>query len=336
MPIRMTALVRPLMFTHCIVALVVTAAVLYFESSMPGSYGQYKGKRSDILLSTVQILGSKSQNHSGGETGSYPGSRVSEPRSPSVVNQCRPDSKSMRECVTNDPFCEPMVQARTPPLQLASGMNISCGDQICSEYLTSTKNLRRCWSSKHGTEWRNRAVHCRFMNATGREPVALVSFPGSGNTWVRGLLEQVTGYCTGSVYCDLGLATMGFAGEGIRSGSVLVVKTHHVTPLWLRNSEQRPKFGSAVLLVRDVFDALKAEMNRRVTEEKNSGTQLWKSHVVSAGQNHFSEKNYSFQIFPHPDGILYTTATHYLQIIVHDAFILFTPAIKIFLEQQLE
>ena len=32
---------------------------------------------------------------------------------------------------------------------------------------------------------------------TGRGPVGLVSFPGSGNTWVRGLLQQATGICTG-------------------------------------------------------------------------------------------------------------------------------------------
>ena len=27
--------------------------------------------------------------------------------------------------------------------------------------------------------------------------MALASFPGSGNTWVRGLLETATGICTG-------------------------------------------------------------------------------------------------------------------------------------------
>ena len=39
---------------------------------------------------------------------------------------------------------------------------------------------------------------CRFMNGTGRGVVGLVSFPGSGNTWVRGLLQAVTGICTGT------------------------------------------------------------------------------------------------------------------------------------------
>ena len=38
---------------------------------------------------------------------------------------------------------------------------------------------------------------CHFINGTKRAAVALASFPGSGNTWVRGLLEKATGVCTG-------------------------------------------------------------------------------------------------------------------------------------------
>ena len=34
----------------------------------------------------------------------------------------------------------------------------------------------------------------------GSHPLmALASFPGSGNTWIRGLIERLTGYFTGSV-----------------------------------------------------------------------------------------------------------------------------------------
>lgn len=44
---------------------------------------------------------------------------------------------------------------------------------------------------------------CRFMNGSRRNPVGLVSFPGSGNTWVRGLLQKATGICTGEwiIWC---------------------------------------------------------------------------------------------------------------------------------------
>ena len=49
-------------------------------------------------------------------------------------------------------------------------------------------------------------VHCCLA---GHGPVGLVSFPGSGNTWVRGLLQKATGVCTGKP----GLA----GGCGVRS-----------------------------------------------------------------------------------------------------------------------
>ena len=41
------------------------------------------------------------------------------------------------------------------------------------------------------------AGDCLFMRGEGRAAVALASLPGSGNTWVRGLLEKATGICTG-------------------------------------------------------------------------------------------------------------------------------------------
>ena len=46
---------------------------------------------------------------------------------------------------------------------------------------------------------------CRFLEGSGRKRVALVSLPGSGNTWVRGLLEKATGVCTGS-HRELGIS----------------------------------------------------------------------------------------------------------------------------------
>ena len=44
--------------------------------------------------------------------------------------------------------------------------------------------------------------------------VALVSSPGSGNTWLRYLLEQASGVFTGSIYCDHSLKSL-FPGEHI-------------------------------------------------------------------------------------------------------------------------
>lgn len=40
---------------------------------------------------------------------------------------------------------------------------------------------------------------CRFQyGKTKKYSVALGSFQGSGNTWLRGLIEKVTGICTGT------------------------------------------------------------------------------------------------------------------------------------------
>lgn len=50
--------------------------------------------------------------------------------------------------------------------------------------------------------------------------IALASFPGSGNTWLRYLLQQATGIYTGSVYKDFGLLKSGFPAENIFNSSV--------------------------------------------------------------------------------------------------------------------
>ncbi|XP_069135593.1 WSCD family member AAEL009094-like [Argopecten irradians] len=88
-------------------------------------------------------------------------------------------------------------------------------------------------------------------------PTALVSFPGSGNTWLRHVIQQATGVATGSTYTDAALKRDGFPGEGQTNGSVIVVKTHS----W--GKEERARYVRAVLLIRDPFQALLAEFNRR-------------------------------------------------------------------------
>ena len=56
---------------------------------------------------------------------------------------------------------------------------------------------------------------------------ALASFPGSGNTWLRFLIEGATGIYTGSVYAQPGLEN-GYRGEGrpFDDGSTILQKTH--------------------------------------------------------------------------------------------------------------
>jgi hypothetical protein len=41
--------------------------------------------------------------------------------------------------------------------------------------------------------------------------LALVSYPGSGSTWTRGIIERLTGYFTGSVYMSKDLVMKGLS-----------------------------------------------------------------------------------------------------------------------------
>ena len=86
-----------------------------------------------------------------------------------------------------------------------------------------------------------------------------------------------TGILTGSVYDDVDLKRNGFPGEALSDNSVLVIKTHDVTP---------QLYEQAVLLVRHPAGTLLAEYNRRhhghvgmdpaITFDTNPGT-LWGS-----------------------------------------------------------
>lgn len=86
---------------------------------------------------------------------------------------------------------------------------------------------------------------------------ALASFPGSGNTWLRYLLQQATGILTGSIYKDYGLLKTGFPAENVCNSSVLLVKTHE----W--GGKAWAPFSKAILLVRDPEKAIIAEFNRQ-------------------------------------------------------------------------
>ena len=85
----------------------------------------------------------------------------------------------------------------------------NCSDPVCLEYLSQQdkRNSEKCisrartWYSQlfmsNDTDVMLPLGKCHFMNGTNWAPVALVSFPGSKNTWVRALLEQATAVCTG-------------------------------------------------------------------------------------------------------------------------------------------
>lgn len=75
-------------------------------------------------------------------------------------------------------------------------------DKACIDYCIEKQQKKRGKGKKHHvTHDYGMHMHgdCRFMQGGKRAAVALASLPGSGNTWVRGLLEKATGICTGKL-----------------------------------------------------------------------------------------------------------------------------------------
>lgn len=108
---------------------------------------------------------------------------------------------------------------------------------------------------------------------TAPVPPILYSFPGSGNTWVRLLIDYSTGVFSGSMYHDRALFDT-LPGERHCNRKVSVIKAHpHLqTFAILNNSKLYTKkctighiqsFSRAILLIRDPFDSIFSEFQRR-------------------------------------------------------------------------
>ncbi|XP_033496972.1 sialate:O-sulfotransferase 1 isoform X1 [Epinephelus lanceolatus] len=113
-----------------------------------------------------------------------------------------------------------------------------------------------------------------FLPQRSSSLVALSSFPGAGNTWVRHLIELVTGYYTGSFYFDGTLYNKGFKGEKDywKSGRSICIKTHE------SGQREIEMFDSAILLIRNPYRSLMAEFNRKCAGHLGHATDAqWKS-----------------------------------------------------------
>ncbi|XP_030830863.1 WSC domain-containing protein 1 [Strongylocentrotus purpuratus] len=98
----------------------------------------------------------------------------------------------------------------------------------------------------------------RFSKAHTHPLIALTGVPGSGNTWLRYLIERASGFYTGSVYRDQRLHDGGFKGELVnhRSGKTVIIKTHD-----MGSSETTRIFEGAVVIVRNPYDTLLSYAN---------------------------------------------------------------------------
>ena len=106
--------------------------------------------------------------------------------------------------------------------------------------------------------------HCKKMRFQSSGPiVALGSFAGSGNSWVRQLLESATGIYTGAIYCDPSYIAAGMIGEGITTENVLAIKCH-ASPSTTKSLLNHDK---VIYIVRSPFGAIISEENRRHTKQ---------------------------------------------------------------------
>ncbi|XP_041453793.1 WSC domain-containing protein 1-like [Lytechinus variegatus] len=110
---------------------------------------------------------------------------------------------------------------------------------------------------------------------------ALASFPGSGNTWMRHLIETSTGYATGDMYLSYILVNAGtlhtrsFSTPYFLNFSVFSpmlfstgfiggkVPTFSGRTLTIKSHVFHPKMDSAILIVRNPYRAMVAEFNRQ-------------------------------------------------------------------------
>ncbi|XP_014245102.1 WSCD family member AAEL009094 [Cimex lectularius] len=126
---------------------------------------------------------------------------------------------------------------------------------------------------KEFSPWPNSRDCSRFRVQFARQKslpmTALVSFPGSGNTWLRYLLETATGVFTGSVYTDRQIISKGFYGEAVPPdcGCTSVQKTHGFALAGFVPQEKKKSAevlwfrGRAILLLRNPYEALLSYRN---------------------------------------------------------------------------
>jgi len=175
--------------------------------------------------------------------------------------------KKRGQLVTNDDGSQTMVSYPQVPIKFPNNLKKDLTDWSAKELL---------WLNITHFPW-PLDESCRKYSVTfGKQnsipTIGLASYPSSGNTWLRYLIEGVTGHYTGSMYNDISLRKKGFYGEGVpaNSGVVVTVKTHgHTTEkgahmpreYQVEYNHHKEVNHSAILLIRNPFNAIIGHRN---------------------------------------------------------------------------
>lgn len=205
-----------------------------------------------IMLSLIPALDSADGDEQSGESGSFPWSRAQRP-------------------VALGPGGLPLGALRSLP----PGIGFFKRRDVCTALATRVGSETRVEDKLSKAEsgiWQAYRCErngfpdsCTWLtmrlaapaDADGVARVYLASYPGSGNTYVRLVLEKTTGYATGSVYGDMSLVTIGFAGEIVSAHTLanllLTIKTHRYPHeesadlIRAENASLVPEYGLAVV-----------------------------------------------------------------------------------------
>lgn len=116
----------------------------------------------------------------------------------------------------------------------------------------------------------------------------LYTFPGSGNTWARLLLDYATGYYTGSIYKDKLLMDI-LPGERWCGAEVSLIKAHpNHNPAKLLHAKVRGchRLQRAIFLIRDPYDSIWSEYQLIVSGQHIGGIRVdafnWKDWIDKA------------------------------------------------------
>ncbi|CAK8682525.1 unnamed protein product [Clavelina lepadiformis] len=128
-----------------------------------------------------------------------------------------------------------------------------------------------------------RCDNIRLLPPANYSQTILATFPGSGNTWTRHLLERATGIYTGSVYGDKLLYKSGFLAELPEISKVrsVVVKDH------MLDKNTMTSYQSAIVIIRNPYDAMIADFNRFASDGHHTAVVSEKRFQSKEFDDHF-------------------------------------------------